>query len=337
MKVIKRDGRKEEVRLSKIQARLRSLVNIKDVDDKPLNVDTDEISIKVVNGLYDGVTTKELDELAAETAASMTIRHPDYDKLAARIEISSLHKETSDNFTDKMTYLLYNGDLSEEFVKFCQKHKDFLNNLVDYSRDYKFTYFGFETLKRAYLLRDHERTVIERPQDMWLRCSAFIHMKSGDLEKIRESYEAMSQLWFTHATPTLFNAGSNKPQLSSCFLLDIDDDSIEGIYKTLTDCAKISKTAGGIGVSISKIRSTGSPIRKSGVSDGIVPMLKVYNETMRYVNQEGKRKGSAAIYLEPWHPDIFDFLELKKNHGKEEMRARDLFYALWIPDITMRS
>lgn len=336
MKVLKRDGRREEVRLSKIQTRLRSLRKIEGIDETPLQVDTDEVAIKVVNGLYDGVTTKELDELAAETAASMTISHPDYDKLAARIQITSLHKETLDSFYDKMAYLYEFGDISEEFFKFCEKHKKFLNKLVDYTRDFKFSYFGFETLHRAYLLKDDNKQVIERPQDMWLRVSAFLHMKDENLDKIKESYEAMSNKQFTHATPTLFNAGTEVPQLSSCFLLDMDSDSIDGIYKTLADCAKISKTAGGIGLSIHKVRSTGSTIRKAGVSDGIVPMLRVYNETMRYVNQEGKRKGSAAIYIEPWHPDVFEFLDLKKNHGKEEMRARDLFYAMWIPDIFMQ-
>jgi ribonucleoside-diphosphate reductase alpha chain len=334
MHIKKRNGNLEEVNLNKIVKRIQNLSLIDEIDVTPLNVDAIEVAKKVISGLYDGVTTVELDNLAAETAASMITVHPDYDKLAARIEISALHKETSNFFYDKMLVLNKVGIIDANFL--FNLNGAFCNDLVDYKRDYYLDYFGIKTLKKSYLLKNHEGKIIERPQDMWMRVAYFIN--SGNLERIEESYNLMSQKYFTHATPTLFNAGTIKSQLSSCFLLDINEDSIEGIYKTLSDCAKISQSAGGIGLSISKIRSKGSYINgTNGTSNGIVPMLRVFDSTMRYVDQGGnKRKGSAAMYIEPWHADIFEFLELKKNHGKEELRARDLFYALWIPDLFMR-
>lgn len=336
MKVTKRNSKQELVNLNKITNRIKALTFIEGIDDTKLNIDPLEVATKVVAGLYDGVTTRELDNLAAETAAGMVTVHPDYDKLAARIEVSSLHKETEDKFSVKIYKLAEIGIVSPEYGNYVfEKFLD-LSILIDYNRDYLIDYFGIKTLKRAYLLKDKEGNIIERPQDMWMRVASFIHQ--GDLERTKETYDLMSNKYFTHATPTLFNSGTVKPQLSSCFLLDMDDDSIEGIYKTLADCAKISQSAGGIGLAIHKIRSKGSYISgTNGTSNGIVPMLRVYDATMRYVDQGGnKRKGSAAMYLEPWHADIFDFLELRKNHGKEEMRARDLFYAMWIPDLFMR-
>ena len=334
MKVIKRNGTREDINPSKIQQRLRNLKQREGVED--LTISTDEIAVKVIGGLYEGVTTIELDELSAETSAAMTIDSPQYDSLAARIEVSSLHKVTGNSFSDKMIYLSKVSNVDSGFAEYVKRHKDFLDQAVDYNRDYLFDYFGFKTLKKAYLIRDHENNIVERPQDMWMRVAAFIHQ--GNLEKTKESYDALSLKQFTHATPTLFNAGTIRPQMSSCFLLDIQDDSIDGIYKSIGDAAKISQSAGGIGLSIHKIRSTGSSIKGTGgTSNGIVPMLRVFDATMRYVDQGGgKRKGSAAIYLEPWHSDIFEFLDLKKNHGKEEMRARDLFYAMWIPDLFMQ-
>jgi ribonucleoside-diphosphate reductase alpha subunit len=329
MEVIKRNGTKEKVSLTKITNRLQVL-------SEGLAADHIIVATKVVNGLYDGVPTRQLDILAAEVSAMMSTHHPDYDALAAKITVSNLHKETGENFAAKIHKLRGIGIIGETFAEYVHTHRDALNAMIDYDRDYLFDYFGVKTLIRAYLLKDKNGTIIERPQDMWMRVAAFIHQ--GDLVRTKETYDLMSQKYFTHATPTLFNAGTVKPQLSSCFLLDIDADSIGGIYKTLTDCAKISQSAGGIGLSIHKIRSKGSYIHgTNGVSNGIVPMLRVFDATARYVDQGGgKRKGSIAIYLEPWHADIFDFLDLKKNHGKEELRARDLFYALWIPDLFMK-
>jgi ribonucleoside-diphosphate reductase alpha chain len=334
MKVIKRDGSREEIKPEKIKARIDRLKQ--NINGKTLDIDTDEIAVKVISGLFDGVNTWELDELAAEISASMTIRHPDYDKLAARLEVSSLHKITNDVFSDKMAYLYSNGNISFDFFQFVQGNKKFLDSLIDYEKDYSYDYFGFKTLKKGYLLKDKNNKIIERPQDMLLRVAAFVN--SNDLKMIEKVYKSLSNKEFTHATPSLFNAGTVRPQMSSCFLLDINDDSIPGIYKTLSDCAVISQSAGGIGLSIHKIRSSGSSIKgTNGTSNGIVPMLRVFDATMRYVDQGGgKRKGSAAVYIEPWHSDIFEFLELKKNHGKEEMRARDLFYAMWIPDLFMQ-
>jgi ribonucleoside-diphosphate reductase alpha subunit len=329
MNVIKRNGKREAVNLNKITERIKKL---------SLNLDVDPILVatKVVNGLYDGVTTKELDNLAAETSATMATHHPDYDTLAAKITVSNLHKETLNKFAGKIFDLQDIGIISPEFGEYVYEHAIQLDEMVDYSRDYLFDYFGIKTLMRAYLLKDKNGKIVERPQDMWLRVAAFIHQ--GDLARTKETYDLLSLKYFTHATPTLFNAGTVRPQLSSCFLLDIDSDSIAGIYKSLSDCAKISQSAGGIGLSIHKIRSKGSYIHgTNGISNGIIPMLRVFDATARYVDQGGgKRKGSIAIYLEPWHADIFEFLDLKKNHGKEELRARDLFYALWIPDLFMK-
>lgn len=333
MKVTKRNGKTEDVNLNKITDRIKKLKNF---NDQELKIDEFIVAKKVINGLYDGVTTKELDNLAAETAATMSTIHPDYDTLAARIEVSNLHKETNNSFSKKIKELYKVEIISKEFYEYVLEHSSVLDSISDYSRDYLFDYFGVKTLKKSYLLKDKKGVIIERPQDMWLRVAAFIH--KGDIEATKETYDLLSQKYFTHATPTLFNAGTVRPQLSSCFLLDIADDSITGIYKTISDCAKISQSAGGIGLSISKIRGSGSYIKgTNGVSNGITPMLRVFDATARYVDQGGgKRKGSIAIYIEPWHSDIFEFLDLKKNHGKEELRARDLFYALWIPDLFMK-
>ncbi|MEZ5030854.1 MAG: ribonucleoside-diphosphate reductase subunit alpha [Saprospiraceae bacterium] len=302
-----------------------------------------EIAKKVIQGLYDGVPTTELDNLAAETAASMASIHPDYALLAAWIAVSNLHKNTDKSFAKTVKDLYHYIDpktgksaglISQETYSIIQKNKDRLDSAIIYDRDYDFDYFGFKTLERSYLLRMNNE-VVERPQHLLMRTAVGIH--GEDIDAAIETYNLMSEKWFIHATPTLFNAGTPKPQLSSCFLLSMTDDSISGIFETLARCAKISQSAGGIGLSIHNIRATGSYIRGTGgTSNGIIPMLKVYNDTARYVDQGGgKRKGAFAVYLEPWHADIFDFLDLKKNHGKEEARARDLFYAMWIPDLFM--
>ena len=307
-------------------------------------VDPVRVSMRVIEGLYDGVTTSELDNLAAEVAATMTTTHPDYANLASRISVSNLHKNTKKSFSQTMDDL-YNYVnprtnkkaplLSDEVYKVIKKNAEKLDSTIIYNRDFNYDYFGFKTLERSYLLKLNGVTV-ERPQHMLMRVSIGIHL--DDLDAAIETYTLMSKKYFTHATPTLFNSGTPKPQLSSCFLLTMQDDSIDGIYNTLKQTAKISLSAGGIGLSIHNIRATGSYIAgTNGTSNGIVPMLRVFNDTARYVDQGGgKRKGSFAIYIEPWHSDIFDFLELKKNHGKEEMRARDLFYAMWIPDLFMK-
>lgn len=307
-------------------------------------VDPIKISKKVVEGVYDGVTTTELDNLAAETAASMTPVHPDYAILASRIAVSNLHKNTDKHFSVIMDRLFNyvnpkTGEkaplIADDVYEVIVDNAELLDSTIIYDRDYNFDYFGFKTLERSYLLK-LDGKVAERPQHMYMRVAIGIH--KGDIENVIKTYNRLSEGWFTHATPTLFNAGTPNPQMSSCFLLTTKDDSIEGIFDTLQQCAKISQTAGGIGLSIHNIRATGSYIRgTNGASNGIVPMLRVFNDTARYVDQGGgKRKGSFAIYLEPWHADIFDFLDLKKNHGKEELRARDLFYALWIPDLFMK-
>ena len=339
MHVIKRGGRREAVSFDKITARIKKLCYGLNTD----YVKHIEIAKKVIQGLYDGVTTTELDNLAAETAASMSTVHPDYALLAARIAISNLHKNTKKSFSETVK-ALYNyidpktgdkaGLIGEDTYKIITKNKDKLNSAIIYDRDYNFDFFGFKTLERSYLLR-MDGLVVERPQHMLMRAAVGIHGK--DIESAIETYNYMSEKWFIHATPTLFNAGTPKPQLSSCFLLSMTEDSISGIFETLSRCAKISQSAGGIGLSIHNIRAKGSYIKGTGgTSNGIIPMLKVFNDTARYVDQGGgKRKGAFAIYLEPWHADIFDFLELKKNHGKEEMRARDLFYAMWISDLFM--
>eukprot|EP00912_Choanoflagellata_sp_UC4_P000115 UC4_evm7s74 len=307
------------------------------------HVDPGRITQKVISGIYTGVTTVELDSLAAETAASMTVQHPDYAILAARIAVSNLHKETKKTFTETMGDLYNYTDsrtgkpaplLSEETYKIIMKNAERLNSAVVYDRDFNFAYFGFKTLERAYLLKLHGK-VAERPQQMYMRVAIGIH--GEDIDAAIETYDYMSQGWFTHASPTLFNSGTPKNQLSSCFLLTVKEDSIDGIYETLKTCALISKTAGGIGLNVHKIRATGSYIAgTNGNSNGLVPMLRVFNNTARYVDQGGnKRPGAFAMYIEPWHADIFDFLDLRKNHGSEEMRARDLFYALWVNDLFM--
>jgi len=339
MFVLKRDGRKEPVMFDKITARVRKMCY-------GLNnlVDPVKVAMRVIEGLYDGVTTSELDNLAAETAATMTVQHPDYARLAARIAVSNLHKNTKKTFSDVMTDL-YNyvnprtGKkaplLSDEVYKVIMDNAAKLDSTIIYNRDFGYDYFGFKTLERSYLLKLNGE-IAERPQHMLMRVAVGIHL--NDIDEAIETYELMSKRIFTHATPTLFNSGTPKPQMSSCFLLQIQDDSIDGIYDTLKQTAKISQSAGGIGLSIHNVRATGSYIRgTNGTSNGIVPMLKVYNDTARYVDQGGgKRKGSFAIYMEPWHADVFNFLDLRKNTGAEEMRARDLFYAMWIPDLFMK-
>ena len=338
MRVLKRDGRKEAVKFDKITARIEKLCY-----GLSEYVDPVAVAKRVVDGVYDGVTTSELDNLAAETAASMTIKHPDYANLAARIAVSNLHKSTKKSFSEtvKDLYEYINPEtgkkaplIADDVYEIIQANSEYLDSQLIYDRDFSYDYFGFKTLERSYLLRMHGK-IVERPQHMLMRVSIGIHKE--DLEGALETYELMSKKYMTHATPTLFNAGTPKPQMSSCFLLTMKEDSIDGIYDTLKQTAKISQSAGGIGLSIHNIRATGSYIGgTNGTSNGIVPMLRVYNDTARYVDQGGgKRKGSFAIYVEPWHADIYEFLDLKKNHGKEEMRARDLFYAMWIPDLFM--
>ena len=339
MYVLKRDGRKEPIMFDKITARIKKLC----YSFNPL-VDPVRVAMRVIEGLYDGVTTSELDNLAAEIAATMTTTHPDYASLAARISVSNLHKNTVKSFSETMKDLHdyvnpITGKkaslISDEVYKVIKKNAEELDSKIIYNRDFGYDYFGFKTLERSYLLKINGQ-IVERPQHMLMRVSVGIHL--DDLEAVIDTYELMSKKYFTHATPTLFNSGTPKPQMSSCFLLTMQDDSIDGIYDTLKQTAKISQSAGGIGLSIHNIRSTGSYISgTNGTSNGIVPMLRVFNDTARYVDQGGgKRKGSFAIYIEPWHSDIFDFLDLKKNHGKEEMRARDLFYAMWVPDLFMK-
>jgi ribonucleoside-diphosphate reductase alpha chain len=339
MYVVKRDGHKEPVMFDKITDRIKKM----SYGLNPL-VDPVKVAMRVIEGLYDGVLTSELDNLAAETAATMTVTHPDYAQLAARIAVSNLHKNTKKSFSETMKDLyeyvnprtgLKAPLISDEVYEVIEKHAEELDSHIIYNRDFNYDYFGFKTLERSYLLRLNGK-IAERPQHMLMRVSVGIHL--NDIKNALETYELMSKKYFTHATPTLFNAGTPKPQMSSCFLLTMKDDSIDGIYDTLKQTAKISQSAGGIGLSIHNVRATGSYIRgTNGTSNGIVPMLRVFNDTARYVDQGGgKRKGSFAIYVEPWHADIFDFLELKKNHGKEEMRARDLFYAMWIPDLFMK-
>ena len=339
MFVQKRDGRKEAVQFDKITARIKKLCY-------GLNalVDPTKVAIKVIEGLFDGVTTPQLDNLAAEVSATMTVQHPDFALLASRISVSNLHKSTSKSFLKTMTSLYEYIDpktnevaslIAEDVYQIIVNNAEKLDSSIIYDRDFNYDYFGFKTLERAYLLKI-DGQIAERPQHMLMRVSLGIHKE--DIDAAIETYNLMSEKWFTHATPTLFNAGTPKPQMSSCFLLAMQDDSIDGIYDTLKQTAKISQSAGGIGLSIHNIRATGSYIKgTNGNSNGIVPMLRVFNDTARYVDQGGgKRKGSFAVYLEPWHSDIFDFLDLKKNHGKEENRARDLFYALWTPDLFMK-
>ncbi|MFN5984347.1 MAG: ribonucleoside-diphosphate reductase subunit alpha [Fluviicola sp.] len=339
MYVIKRDGRKEAVKFDKITARIIKMCYGLD----PL-VSPEAVAMKVIEGIYDGVTTTVLDNLAAEVAAAKTTDHPDYALLASRIAVSNLHKETKKSFSEVMEDLYRFVDpktglnaslIAEDVWQIISENRDMLDSSIIYDRDFRYDYFGFKTLSRSYLLRING-DIAERPQQMLMRVSLGIH--KNDLTAAIKTYNLMSEGWFTHATPTLFNAGTPKPQMSSCFLLTMKDDSIAGIYDTLKSCAQISQAAGGIGLAIHDIRATGSYIKgTNGTSNGIVPMLRVFNDTARYVDQGGgKRKGSFAMYIEPWHADVFDFLDLKKNTGKEEMRARDLFYALWIPDLFMK-
>ncbi|KAJ0254193.1 ATP-cone domain-containing protein [Hirschfeldia incana] len=339
MYVVKRDGRQEPVHFDKITARLKKLSYGLSID----HCDPVLVSQKVCAGVYKGVTTTQLDELAAETAAAMTANHPDYASLAARIAVSNLHKNTKKSFSETIKDMYYHVNersglesplIADDVFEIIIKNATRLDSEIIYDRDFEYDYFGFKTLERSYLLKVHGK-VVERPQHMLMRVSVGIHKE--DIDSAIQTYHLMSQRWFTHASPTLFNSGTPSAQLSSCFLICMKDDSIEGIYDTLKECAVISKSAGGIGVSIHNIRASGSYIRgTNGESNGIVPMLRVFNDTARYVDQGGgKRKGAFAVYLEPWHADIFDFLELRKNHGKEEHRARDLFYGLWIPDLFM--
>ncbi|WP_215236061.1 ribonucleoside-diphosphate reductase subunit alpha [Dyadobacter linearis] len=340
MYVIKRDGRRESVKFDKVTARIEKLSY--GLDSK--YIQPIEVAKKVVSGIYDGVTTAELDNLAAETAASMTTKHPDYAILAARVAISNLHKNTLKSFSATMKRLFTYIDsktgenaslISKEVYEVIRQNASLFDSTIIYDRDYAYDYFGYKTLEKSYLLKVDGK-IVERPQHMLMRVAVGIHQE--DIQAAIETYHLLSEKWFTHATPTLFNAGTPKPQMSSCFLLTMKEDSISGIYDTLKNCALISQSAGGIGLSIHDVRATGSYIKgTNGQSNGIVPMLRVFNDTARYVDQGGgKRKGSFAIYMEPWHADIFDFLDLKKNHGKEEQRARDLFYALWIPDLFMK-
>lgn len=339
MYVIKRDGRREPVKFDKITARIKKLC----YGLSPL-VSAEQVAMKVIEGVYDGVSTSELDSLAAEVAATNAIQHPDYALLASRIAVSNLHKNTHKSFTQSMKELYEYIDpktgenaalIADDVWEIVQENSELLDSTLIYDRDFRYDFFGFKTLERSYLLK-LDGKIAERPQQMLMRVAIGIH--KHDIKAAIETYNMMSEGWFTHATPTLFNSGTPKPQMSSCFLLTMKEDSIDGIYDTLKQCAQISQSAGGIGLSIHDIRATGSYIKgTNGTSNGIVPMLRVFNDTARYVDQGGgKRKGSFAIYVEPWHADIFDFLDLKKNHGKEENRARDLFYAMWMPDLFMQ-
>jgi len=337
--VIKRDGTHQEVKFDNITKRIQALCDGLDSDF----IDPVRITMKVLDGFHSGITTAQIDELAAETCAYMSQKHPDFSILAARIAVSNLHKNTSDSFAETCRALHEYRDkqgrqaslISEEVAKFVREKAGELDEAIVYKRDYDYDYFGFKTLEKSYLLRVHGR-IVERPQHLLMRVACGIHC--GNVEKAIETYDLMSRRLYTHATPTLFNSGTPCPQMSSCFLLRMKEDSIDGIYDTLRQCALISKSAGGIGVAISNTRAKGSYIRgTNGYSNGLVPMLRNFNETARYVDQGGgKRKGSFAMYLEPWHADVLDFLELRKNHGKEEQRARDLFYGLWVPDLFMR-
>ena len=339
MYVIKRDGRRELVQFDKITARIKKLCY-----SLHESVDPQRIAMRVIEGVYDGVTTTELDNLAAEVAATSAVTHPDYASLASRIAVSNLHKATKKSFAETIDELYNYVDpvtgeraslIAEDVHEIIQENAEFLDSQIIYDRDFSYDFFGFKTLERSYLLKMNG-AICERPQQMLMRVSVGIH--KDDLDSVVSTYHMLSEGWFTHATPTLFNSGTPKPQMSSCFLLTMKEDSISGIYDTLKQCAKISQSAGGIGLAMHNIRAKGSYIKgTNGTSNGIVPMLRVFNDTARYVDQGGgRRKGSFAMYLEPWHADVFDFLEMRKNHGKEEQRARDLFYALWIPDLFMK-
>lgn len=328
MFVMKRSGKREEVKFDKITARIQKLCY-------GLDADPVLVARKVIEGLYDGVKTSELDNLAAEVCAMLTTLHPDYALLASRIAVSNLHKNTNKSFSQTMQELHRFGIVSDEVDAIVQKNSELLDAAIIYNRDFVFDYFGFKTLERSYLIKING-VVVERPQHLWMRVAIGIHKEH--ISDAIETYHLMSERWFIHGTPTLFNSGTTTPQMSSCFLLQIQEDSIDGIFNTLKQCAKISQSAGGIGLSIHNVRATGSYIRGTGgYSNGILPMLRVFNDTARYIDQGGgKRKGSFAIYLEPWHADIYSFLDLRKNIGKEELRARDLFTALWVPDLFMK-
>jgi ribonucleoside-diphosphate reductase alpha subunit len=342
MRVTKRNGELEEIAFDKILSRIKKIgqeVNIQ--------INYSSLAMKVIDQLYDKIPTTKIDELAAEQCASMSTSNPDYGTLASRIVVSN-HEKNTDPYFNMVVNRLYNFKnsnekvkplISKDFFEYYANNQSEIDNMFDYNRDYLIDYFGFKTLERAYLFKINNK-IVERPQHMWMRVAIGIH---GDLNNpnslslVKETYDLMSQKYFTHATPTLFNAGTPKQQLSSCYLIAMEDDSLDGIYNTLKDCAQISKYAGGIGLHIHNIRAKGTHIQgTNGTSNGLVPMLRVFNNTARYIDQGGgKRNGSFAIYLEPWHADISDFLELKKNHGDEELKARDLFYALWIPDLFM--
>ena len=338
MHVIKRNGNSEIVSFDKILKRIKNIGS-----EAKLSINYTTLAMKVIDQLYNGIETSKLDELTAEQCASLSTQHPDYGTLASRLVISNLHKKTSSSFVQVMNNLYNFRDVNDnhvplinnDIINIINSNKDYFENIIDYERDYLIDYFGFKTLERAYLMKKN-KIILERPQHMWLRVSLGIHFKNFSLEAVKETYDLMSEKYFTHATPTLFNAATPRPQLSSCYLIGMESDSVDGIFNTLKECALISKWSGGIGLHIHNIRSSGSHIRgTNGVSNGLIPMLGVFNKTARYIDQGGKRNGSFAIYLEPHHPDIEDFLDLKKNHGDEELRARDLFYAMWISDLFM--
>jgi ribonucleoside-diphosphate reductase alpha chain len=339
MKVKKRDGSLEEMRYDKITRRIQIFCNDLNMEF----VDPTLITLKVTQGIYDGISTKELDVLAAETAASMTTTHPDYGRLAGRLAVSNLHKTTPKKFSQSIKELYSfvepktgkeSSLIDEEIYKFVVENREVLDGAIHMERDLDFDYFGFKTLERSYLLKIGDR-VVERPQYLYMRVA--VGICKGDIEMALRIYDDLSQHFYTHATPTLFNAGTKRPQMSSCFLIGNKGDDIDGLFDTIKDVAKISKWAGGIGLHVHDVRAKGAYIKGTGgQSDGLLPMMKTYNEVARWINQGGKRKGSFAVYLEPWHADVFEFIDLRKNHGKEEMRARDLFLAMWTPDLFMQ-
>ena len=333
MRVVKRNGIECDIEFDEITRKIKTLAE----KQPKLDIDSAKLAIEVISLIYDGITTSELDEFTASTSASMSLYNPDYEELASRLIINNHHKNTTDSFCESMKIL--ENYISDDLLTICEKYKEKIDSLIDYSRDYLISYFGFNTLIKSYLLKVNKKTV-ERPQHLFMRVALGIHgnlnFDENCIKKVKNTYDLLSTKYFTHATPTLFNAGTKYPQMSSCYLIGTED-SVDGIYKTISDVALISKWAGGVGVHISNIRASGSLISKTnGQSQGIMPMLKVYNDTARYINQSSKRNGSFAIYIEPWHADIFTFLEAKKNNGAEELRARDLFYALWVPDIFMK-
>lgn len=337
MHVIKRNGKKEIISFDKILKRIKAVGKYFNLQ----NIIYAQLTMKVIDQLYDNIETTKIDELTAQQCASMTSTHPDYTKLASAITISNLQKNTNSSFYETICKLYNFVDVNnngyklihENIMKIVEENKDVIESMIDYERDFLFDYFGFKTLERAYLMKCNSQ-IVERPQHMWMRVSITIH--GSNMEKVKETYDFMSQKYFIHATPTLFNAGTPRPQLSSCYLIGMESDSIDGIFNTVKECAQISKWSGGIGLHVHNIRSSGSHIRgTNGVSNGLIPMLGVFNKTARYVDQGGKRNGSFAIYLEPHHPDIEDFLELKNNHGDEESKCRDLFYGLWLSDVFM--